>query len=85
MTTKRAKKGRTIDGPTAQDACDKFNREFPVGTVVEYWSTIPFGPKRETKVRGEAFVAASGDEVCFVAGVAGYVSIWHVRAVETAQ
>jgi hypothetical protein len=36
------------------------------------------GPSRETKIRGEAFVTDGGQHVCFVEGVCGYVSIFHV-------
>lgn len=68
-----------------QRITDDFNRAHPVGSPCWYWSTLPFGPVRETRVRGEAFVACSGEHVCFVEGVSGYVSIWHVTEPKEAQ
>lgn len=64
---------------------DDFNRAHPVGSACWYWTTLPLGPVRETRVRGEAFVAESGEHVCFVEGVGGYVSIWHVTEPKEAQ
>lgn len=61
--------------------CEKFNAKFPVGTRVVYWSTLPFGPAIETRIRHGAWILASGDPVCKVDGVAGGVSIFHIREV----
>lgn len=80
MVTKRRKQRLTPEQQAEHDQriADDFNRAHPVGSQCWYWSSLPVGPVRETRVRGEAFVADSGDCVCFVEGVSGYVSIWHV-------
>jgi hypothetical protein len=68
-----------------QRITDDFNRAHPVGSPCWYWVSLPFGPVRETRVRTAAMVACCGHHVCFVDGVAGYVSIWHVTEPKEAQ
>lgn len=55
------------------DQARDFDKRFPVGTEVWFWRSLPKGPKVATTISKEAFVAASGDVCCFVAGVSGYV------------
>jgi len=68
-----------------RDVIENFDREFPVGTVVWFWTTLPMGPVKETKIRGGVLIADSGQPVCFVKGVAGYVSIYHIFPVDEAR
>lgn len=61
-----------------QQSVDGWNARFPVGTTVWYWHSLPFGPVTETTVRADAFIAYSGEPVCFLKGISGYVSVFHV-------
>jgi hypothetical protein len=61
-----------------QRTIDAFNKHYPVGSECLYWEKLPFGPKKETRIRQAAFTAASGQPVCFVEGVDGHVSIFHI-------
>ena len=75
------KKSRTRMTPAQQaehdqQIIDEFNRVFPVGSECVYWSSLPMGPSKATRIRHEAFIADSGHPVCFVEGVSGYVSIF---------
>jgi hypothetical protein len=84
------KKGRTRLTPEQQAAHDDkiladFNARYPVDTVVWYWTTLPFGPVKETKIRCGAWFIPSGQFVCKVDGVAGGVSIWHIREVDESR
>ena len=58
-----------------------FNKTFPIGTKVWYFTTVPFGPIKETTIRGKAWLLKSGHPVCKVLGVSGGVSILHVKPV----
>jgi hypothetical protein len=85
MATKTCKYGRDLAGgfAFAKELIEQFNRESPVGTAVWYWKTLLFGPVLETTVREPAMVVLEGDSnagvpVVFLAGVAGYVSLFHV-------
>jgi site-specific DNA-cytosine methylase len=84
VNTKRRRQKLTFEQQAAHDAkiLEYFNRAFPVGATVWFWKTLPFGPVQETSVRGEAFWADSGEPVCFLKGISGYVSIWHVQSVD---
>jgi len=77
------KKSRTRMTPAQQAehdqrTIDEFNRDFPVGSECVYWSSLPFGPSKATRIRSKAFTADSGHPVCFVEGVSGCVSIFHI-------
>ena len=88
QTVERRRKQRLTPEQQAehdQRITDDFNRAHPVGSECWYWSTLPFGPVRETRVRHEAFISDSGEHVCFLDGVSGYVSIWHVTEPKEAQ
>lgn len=83
MNKSRARKGwcKAARTPEAvQKTCDEWNALHPIGTAVRYWEVLPFGPIFDTTIRGEAFVAASGDPVVMLTGKAGFVSIWHIVA-----
>ena len=69
----------------SQRILDEFNTRFPVGTRVWFWKSFPFGPVCETHVREAAFIADSGEPVCFVQGIHGYVSIWHVQEIDESR
>lgn len=90
MSVVRTKRLRQLLTPEQQAEYDQritgdFNRSHPVGSACWYWLSLPFGPVRETRIRGEAFIADSGALVCFVEGVSGYVSIWHVTEPKETQ
>ncbi len=68
-----------------QRITDDFNRAHPVGSACWYWSSLPSGPVLQTCIRGPAFVSDAGEHVCWVYGVSGYVSIWHVTEPKEAQ
>ena len=77
------KKSRTRMTPAQQAehdqrTIDEFNRDFPVGSECVYWDSLPFGPSKETRIRQAAFMSSSHEPVCFVEGVSGYVSIFHI-------
>src|SRR5688572_733300 len=86
----RAKKGRTLLSPEQSHERDAkliadFDSSHPVGSNVWYWTSLPFGPVRETTVRRSACIMPSGEPVCFVDGVSGCVSIWHISAVDESR
>jgi len=62
-----------------------FDAAYPVGSRVWYWKALPFGPVLETTVRGGAFIADSGEAVCFIEGVSGCVSVWHVHTIDESR
>lgn len=78
----RKRRARGDQAANAQAMAERFNREFPVGTHVWYWQSLPFGPVVETFVRSEAFVSHGGDPVAFLHGVSGYVHTEHVQAID---
>lgn len=89
--TQRVRKGRTLMTPEQQAEHDRqivanFNAKYPVGTAVWYWETLmPGTPVLETMITGPAGTAPNGDAVCFVDGVSGWVSIWHVQEPNESQ
>jgi hypothetical protein len=73
-------------GPSfAAELAGQFNRELAVGAKIWFWRTLPFGPVLETTIRGAAFVSDAQVPVAFIAGVAGYVSIFHITPPLEAQ
>jgi len=89
-TAKRVRKKRTRRTPEQQekhtkDIIDKFNAEHPIGKVVWYWSTLPFGPVKETKIWDSAWALPSDEIVCKVDGIAGGVSIFHITDVDESR
>lgn len=86
----RTRKGRTQRTPEQQAAHEKqiidaFDQQFPVGTSVWYWQSLPFGPVTETKIRYGAWFLDCGEPVCKVEGKGGGVSIWHITAVDESR
>lgn len=74
--TRRTKRGWTKRTPEQQaewdqKCIDTFNGYYPVGSRVWYWSSLPFGPVKETVIKRGAFFADSGEMVCFLEGVSG--------------
>lgn len=64
---------------------EQFDLEFPVGAIVDYWKTLPFGPVVRTKIRHSAWIIGGsenepGNPICKVEGVGGGVSIFHIKA-----
>lgn len=83
---KRFRKKRTRRTPEQQTAhdqeiIDKFNAKHPIGKTVWYWTTLPFGPVKETKIRCSAWIIPSNAIVCKVDGVSGGVSIFNITEV----
>lgn len=68
-----------------QRSIGEFDSMYPVGTTVWYWTALPFGPVRETKIKHGAWALGSGDLVCKVEGVSGGVSIWHIQQVDESR
>jgi len=64
---------------------DDFDRRHPVGSAVWYWSRLPFGPVRETRIREPAYTDCAGQPCCMVDGVRGGVSIFHVTEPKESQ
>jgi hypothetical protein len=68
-----------------QRILDDFNTQFPVGSRVWFQKWLGFGPVCETTVRAAAFIADSGQSVCFLQGISGYVSVWHVQPIDESR
>jgi len=80
---KRFRKKRTRRTPEQQaehdqEIIDKFDAQYPIGKTVWFWTTLPFGPVKETKIRDSAWVIPSDLILCKVDGVSGGVSIFHI-------
>jgi len=61
---------------------EEFNKTYPVGTAVFYWSVLPARPEfppRETTTRSEAWTLGDGHPVVQIEGLAGCVSLLHVE------
>lgn len=90
MMIKRNRKGMTRFTPEQQAEHDKkiiadFDRRFPVGSRIWFWTSLPSGPVLETTIQRGAFVARSGDVVCFLDNFSGFVSIWFVQEIDESR
>jgi hypothetical protein len=63
---------------TLQRECDAFNREFPVGSTVEYTS-YPGAPAQRFTTRTEASVLSGHTSVVWLNGKSGCVCISHCK------
>ena len=65
-----------------QEMANAFDARFPVGSEVWYWSSLPFGPKRRTRIRdGATYIPSYDGPVCKVEGVPGFVSTFHITPI----
>ena len=63
-------------------AVSAFNEKFPVGSRLGYRSSLRAKKVVMCEVVAPAFTSASGESVCFVTGVSGYVSTDHLVEVD---
>lgn len=67
--------------PNPQDAVDKWNAKYPIGTRVTRYKLInPLREPSETKTRSEAWVMGGHSAMVMVEGVAGGVLVESVEA-----
>jgi len=59
---------------------EQFNKAFPIGSEVKYFSIKGLGKGKDTAITSQAWIADSGDAVVKIKGVSGYVSIDHIAA-----
>lgn len=65
----------------AQRDADRFNKKYPVGTEVRYWTGLREGEGKVSKTRARAAVMSDHASV-WIEGVAGSVSLSHVEPVQ---
>ena len=60
-----------------------FNRAYPVGTPVEYWTGAREGVGKVSRTRSIATVLGGHTAVVWVAGEAGCIALSHVEPITT--
>ena len=58
MPKARTKRSPKQDREHGEKACRELNERHPVGSTVWYWTSLPFGPVKETTVRRDPVRAA---------------------------
>ena len=61
---------------------DEWNRRYPVGTPVRYWTGVRTGPGRESTTRSPAWTLGSGTVVASVEGYTGGIALTHMEPIQ---
>lgn len=63
---------------TEIEAVEEFNKAYPVGTVVRYWTGAKEGPGRTGKTRSKAHLFGGHTAVVWVMGLGSCVALSHI-------
>lgn len=65
--------------PNQQKAVVAWNRQYPVGTSVLYWTGLREGPGKKSKTRTEATVLSGHTAVLWVEDHSACIALTHVQ------